>query len=67
MWEHSPITFNLKTNKIRLLKEVKEITLEGDVSSQEMQVITTKGLDKFLYKTSWNFGSVVHYYYAKIS
>lgn len=52
MWEHSPIIFNLKNNKIRSWKDEKEVILEEDSSKQEMRVITTRGLDNFLHKTT---------------
>lgn len=51
IWEHIPITFNLKENKIIIGKDKKEILLEGDPLKQEMRVIN-------LYKAT--HGVMVH-------
>lgn len=52
MWEHSPITFGLKNDKITIWKGEKRVILEGDTSSHEVKFITTRGLDNYLHKTT---------------
>lgn len=52
MWEHSPVTFDLKSNKLGLLKEGIEIKLLGDISNQELRMINARSLDNYLHKNT---------------
>lgn len=50
MWEHSPVSINLKENKLSVLKKRIEIEFSGDDKTQEVRMITAKSLDNYLHK-----------------
>lgn len=50
MWEHSPVTFDLKDNSITILKGGEEIKLQGNQTKHDIKMMTAKGLENYLCK-----------------